>query len=191
MKRKLSILLLILTLMQILSACSENPDITSRGLTMTESTIDPLTVDVSVEDMIQAVREAYGDEYLPNTEIPQAVLETVYSLDMTAIEEMVGEMPLISEHPDQVIIIKAVDGRADEVEAKLMATRGYIMDGTLEYPSNMAKAKATKVVRHGNYVAFFLIGSINNDMGATEEERMDYAEAEVEKAVAAFDSFFN
>ena len=105
-------------------------------------------------------------------------------------EEYVAEMPMIGAHPDKVLIVKAKDGKVEDVVAQLEAARTDMIENGLHYPMNLEKVQSAKVVSKGNYAAFLLVGSANN-MSDDEEERLKFAEDEVQKAVTAFNSMFN
>ena len=146
--------------------------------------------DISVETILDKVRAAYGEEYLPDMEIPPELLESEFGLSADLYTQAVGEMPMMSTFPDRVVIVRAAEGRADDVEAALQSAREAKISSELQYPVNIPKTNATKVVRHGGYVAFFLVGAPLSDFNMTEEDVAEYMEEEVQKAVAAFDSFF-
>ncbi|MGB4587963.1 MAG: hypothetical protein WBI17_01850, partial [Clostridiaceae bacterium] len=60
----------------------------------------------------------------------------------------------------------------------------------MQYPMNLAKINSLKVVRQGDFVAFLLVGAINENMDANEEDAKKFAENEVEKGVNAFNDLF-
>ena len=146
--------------------------------------------DVPVEEILQAVKDAYGEAYLPNTELDEAMLADMYGLDMSLIESFVAEMPMIGFHPDRVIIAKAVTGKGEELETAFKELQEYLIQDSFMYPANIAKTQASEVVRNGDYVAFLLVGAANENMEASEEEQLKFAEEETQKAVDAFESCF-
>lgn len=147
-------------------------------------------VDIDLEEMMTGIREAYGENYLPNTPIDDTMLEEMFGLDVSLMEEKVAEMPMIGFHPDRVILVKAVEGKGGEVEAQLTAMRETLVEDSFQYPANLAKTEASVVVRNGDYVAFFLVGAPNENMDASEEDQLTFAQEETQKAVDIFNSFF-
>lgn len=145
---------------------------------------------VAVEDILQAVKDAYGEDYLPNFEMDETMLSEQYGIDMSLVDSYVAEMPAISFHPDRVVIAKAKEGKGDELEAALTEMRRYIIEDSFLYPANMAKANASQVVRNGDYVALLMVGAVDENMEATEEEQLAFAKEEVQKAVDAFNGCF-
>jgi len=148
------------------------------------------SVDVELEDIMAKIREAYGENYLPNAAIEEEMLKDMFGLDLELIEDVVAEMPMIGFHPDRVILIEAEDGKGEEVEEQLNTLRTTLVEDSFQYPANIAKTEASQVVRHGDYVAFLLVGAPNDNMDASEEEQLEFAKAETQKAVDVFNSFF-
>lgn len=141
--------------------------------------------DVPVADILAAVKAAYGEDYLPEEALSEEVLTQYFGLDTEWIEEYAAEVPMISAHPDRVVIVKATEGNADAVEEALESAREAAVNDTMIYPMNVAKVNAGVVVRHEDYVAYFLLGA-PDDTSETEEEAMTFAEEQVQKAVDAF-----
>ena len=148
------------------------------------------TTNVTVDDIANAIKAAYGENYLPNMEIDPELLETEFGLTTDMYDTVKAEMPMISNHVDRVVIVKAKEGKADAVEAALITAKENKINDTFQYPMNLPKINATKVVRNGDFVCFLLVGAINENMDATEEEAKQFAEAEVEKGVIAFNDLF-
>lgn len=147
--------------------------------------------DGAVQKILDAIKAAYGDDYAPNTEIPEELLKDMYGLDPDTYTEAVGEMPMISTNVDTVIIVKAANGKAGDVQAALNSYRDYLINESLQYPMNVAKVNATKVVANGDYVAFLLLGAMDERDDASDSERAEFAEEQVQKGVDAFNGYFN
>ena len=145
--------------------------------------------EISVTSILDKVKAAYGEDYLPNTPIEEEMIKETFKLDLGLVDEYAAEMPMIGFHPDKVLIVKAKEGKIDEVVAQLEAARTEMVENGLNYPANLEKVQSTKVVSKGNYAAFFMVGSANN-MSEDPEERLNFAEEEVQKAVTAFNSMF-
>ena len=145
--------------------------------------------DISVTAILDKVKAAFGEDYLPNMPIEEEMVKETFKLDLGLVEEYVAEMPMIGFHPDKVLIVKAKEGKIDEVVAQLEAAKTEMVENGINYPANLEKVQSTKVVSKGNYAAFFMVGSSNN-MSEDPEERLKFAEDEVQKAVAAFNSMF-
>lgn len=146
--------------------------------------------DVSLQEIFDAVKNAYGDTYLPDSEIPEELLNTEFPLDSSLVEEIKGEMPMVSFHPDRVVVVKAKEGKGEDVEKALNEIKENIIENSLQYPANLAKVKSSQVVRHGDYVVFLLVGGINDNIDASEEDALKFAQDETAKAVAAVNKLF-
>ncbi|MCI8515090.1 MAG: DUF4358 domain-containing protein [Lachnospiraceae bacterium] len=174
--RKKTIVCLMAVFCLLLSACGGKDDKGSKA-------------DVPVADILAAVKEAYGEDYLPEEALTEETLTQYFGLDMAWVEEYAAEVPLISAHPDRVVIVKATEGNADAVEEALRAVQENAVNDTMMYPMNVAKIQAGVIVRHEDYVAYFLLGApdVNSE---TEEDAKKFAEEQVQKAVDAFINCF-
>ncbi len=146
--------------------------------------------EVEVSDILAKIKEAYGENYLPDTELDEAMLGQMFNLDLSLVEAYAAEMPMISNHPDRVVIVKAKEGKGREVEEQLKAARKVLVEDSFQYPANMPKVESSQVVREGDYVGFLLVGAVNENWDASEEEQLTFAQEETQKAVDAFQSFF-
>lgn len=191
MNKKVSLASLILACGLIATGCGD--DQTENTNSSTENNIEQSqteNIDISVASILDKIKAAYGEDYLPNMPIEEEMLKETFKLDLELVEEYVAEMPMIGFHPDKVLIVKAKDGKIDDVVAQLEAARTEIIENGMTYPANMEKLQSSKVVSKGNYAAFLMVGSSNN-MSEDPEERLKFAEDEVQKAVTAFNSMFN
>ena len=147
--------------------------------------------DGAAQKILDTIRAAYGDNYLPNAEIPEEILTSMYGLDPDTYTEIAAEMPMISTNVDTVIIVKAADGKTGDVKAALDAYRDSLVNDSFQYPMNVAKVNASKVVANGDYVAFLLLGAIDERDDASDSERAEFAEEQVKIGVDAFNGYFD
>ncbi len=143
--------------------------------------------DVALKDLHEAVKAAYGENYLPNMAIEEAQLTDVYGVKAEDVEEFLGEAPMISAHVDTFLAVKAKAGRGEEVEKALTQYRDYVAENAMMYPMNMAKVQAAKVIRQGDYVFYLMLGAIDDRLDASEEEQLTFAQQEVQRAVDAIE----
>lgn len=147
--------------------------------------------EVSIDRILMAIEAAYGDDYPINSEIPTEVMEAEFGLSSDLYVDAKGEMAMISVQNDRVVVAQAAPGKADDLEAALQAARQRKVDDTLQYPANIPKTNAAKVVRHGDFVAFLLVGVTDDSIDdITSEETRQYYEDQVQKAVDAFNGVF-
>lgn len=133
---------------------------------------------------------AYGDNYLPNMDIPDEMLQSLVGLEADSYTEIFAQQPMISAHPDILIIAKAASGKTDEVKSKLEKYQDYLVNESMQYPMNVAKVNASKIVANGDYVAFILLGAINENEDSSEEEQAAFAEEQTAIGVNAFKAYF-
>ena len=136
------------------------------------------------------IREAYGDDYLPNELIPGEMIESVFGLTEDMYSAVTAEMPMISAYPDTVVVVEAKEGKVDDVEAALNAYRDYQVNEALQYPMNVAKVNASKVVKNGNFVAFIMAGAIDERGDVSDEDMASFAQEQTQIGVDAFNSCF-
>ena len=112
-----------------------------------------------MEAVKTAVIEKLGDEYWPNMPLTPDLLEDIVGIAPDMYEDYFAEGPMISAHVDTLIVVKAVEDKADEVEEILL---GYYEDrflnNTMQYPQNVGKIQGARVERLGNYVIFSQLG---------------------------------
>lgn len=193
--KKISIIILTMALtLAFITGCSKEDtkgpsnDIPSSPETENDDSTN--NTEITVDDILNAIKAAYGENYLPNMEIDPESLEMEFGLTSDMYEAVKAELPMISTHADRVVIIKAAEGRVDDVEDALITAKENKVNDTFQYPMNLPKINATKIVRNGDFVCFLMVGAINENMDATEEEAKQFAEDEVEKGVNAFNDLF-
>lgn len=144
----------------------------------------------TVGKIAEKIMEAYGDNYLPNMDIPDEMLQSLVGLEADSYTEIFAQQPMISAHPDILIIAKAASGKTVEVKSKLEKYQDYLVNESMQYPMNVAKVNASQIVANGDYVAFILLGAINENEDSSEEEQAAFAEAQTAIGVDAFNAYF-
>ncbi len=107
----------------------------------------------------QAVVDALGENYWPNTQIIPEMLESIYGVTPDMYDDYMGEMPMISTNVDTLLVVKAKEGQAEAVANALNAYRQMMIDDTMQYPMNVGKIQASRVETIGNYVCFVQLGA--------------------------------
>lgn len=184
---------LIVTMALSFAACSKsNNDNNNDNNKNTESSTDKeQQVNVKLTDIRDAVKEAFGEDYIPNMEYDDAFITDTLGLTADDYDEIVAEGSLVSFHIDTFIAVKAKSGKADVVEERLNSYRDYLINDSMMYPVNAVKIQASQVVRHGDYVFFVSLGVIDME---TQEQGDDailaLAKEKTKLAVDTIDSFF-
>ena len=144
-----------------------------------------------LSDIVQAVKDAYGENYLPSMEITEDMMSDIYGVNMDNVDEFIAEAPAISAHVDTFIAVKAKEGKGEEVEKELQAYLDYVVDNSINYPMNVAKVQSAKVVRYDDYVFYVMLGGYNDENpDATEEENVKFAQDQIQLGLDTIASFF-
>ncbi len=190
MKKIISMILALTLAAALLAGCSGNGGSSSSDGNNGQSSSSQPVKEVSVDEVLTAIKEAYGDDFLADTEIPAEMMEIEFPVPSDIVKEMKGMMPTIGFHPDRIVVVQAVEGKGADVEAELKKIRENMIQNSMTYPANIAKVNASQVLRNGDTVCFLLAGAVNEDMDASEEDAQKFAEAEVQKGVDAFQALF-
>lgn len=164
---------------------NENSGNDTAGAVTEESGV---TVDhtVSVDTIHSAVREAYGESYLPSVLLSEDEIQAVYGIEPEWCEEIIAEVSMISVQVDTFIGVKASEGHIADVTDAVIAYQDYLKNDTLQYPSNLSKIAASTVVTMDQYVFFIMLGDV--DMAVMDEEESVQIEAFMEQNQIAVDA---
>ena len=182
MKKKLACMLLMGTLALSMAACGNGQDkntgaATETGVESTEGTAESTGTSVEsteaenvgtpLQNAKKAVTDALGDDYWPDSEIPEEMLNETYGVSADLYDAYLGECPMISVNVDTLLIIHAKDGKVEDVENALNAYRDSLVNDTMQYPMNLGKIQASRAERIGDYVCFVQLGA---DTSSVEEQ---------------------
>lgn len=182
MKKKLACMLLMGTLALSMAACGNGQDkntgaATETGVESTEGTVESTEASAEsteagnagtpLQNAKKAVTDALGDDYWPDSEIPEEMLNETYGVSADLYDAYLGECPMISVNVDTLLIIHAKDGKVEDVENALNAYRDSLVNDTMQYPMNLGKIQASRVERIGDYVCFVQLGA---DTSSVEEQ---------------------
>lgn len=135
----------------------------------------------------QAVVDTLGENYWPNIQIPPEYLEG-YGLTSDMYTDFWGEMPMISNNVDTIIVIKASEGQIDAVEAVLGSYRDDLVSNTMQYPMNLGKIQASRIEVVGDYACFAQLGADVMDlMEAGDEAVIRHCQEHNEMALEAIE----
>ena len=217
--KKLSVMLLIMTMSISMIACGNN-DANQESSTpgtqesvveeSTQETTEESQTEESSEEMLpedemggetvmseemtgirQAVVDAIGENYFPQMQIPAEYLEG-FGLTADMYEEFFGEMPMISTNVDTLIVIKAKEGQVEAVEGVLNAYRENLVNDTMQYPMNLGKIQASEVKTIGNLVCFVQLGGdVMDALEKGDEEVIKHCQAQNAIAIEALEGAIN
>ena len=170
--------------------------VSTTGCSMkNQSGTDTETVQNSPEPdaVYEAVKAAYGENYLPNMRLTDEEIEVRYGISSDRYSSAIAEVPMISTQIDELVLIKANDEAArDTIEEALTAFQNVLKEDTFQYPANQLKIQASQVYVKGDYVCFIMLGVLDNETAqqADEGKVIEAYKAENEKAVKAIEKLF-
>src|SRR5699024_2658659 len=135
-----------------------------------------------------AVKNAYGESYLPSMDLTAEDLDARYGLKADDYDEALGQVAMISTQVDTFVAVKAKEGKADAVVSALNAYRDDLVNNSMQYPMNVPKVNVSQVYQNGNYVFFIMLGDFApEDMMADDPETVTFYEEQNQIAVKAID----
>lgn len=144
--------------------------------------------DVSVQELHEAVKAAYGENYIPDQALDDGGLENILGVEPGLCEEYIVEMPMISMNVDTFAAIRAKEGKGQQVKEALEAYREKLVADTMQYPMNQIKIQASKVAAYDDYVFFIMLGFLEPEQEEQEEAAVLKAyEEENDKAIQAIE----
>ena len=170
--------------------------VSTTGCSMkNQSGTDTETVQNSPEPdaVYEAVKAAYGENYLPNMRLTDEEIEVRYGISGDLYSSAIAEVPMISTQVDELVLVKAKDEAArDTIEEALTAFQNVLKEDTFQYPANQLKIQASQVYVKGDYVCFIMLGVLDNETAqqADEGKVIEAYKAENEKAVKAIEKLF-
>jgi hypothetical protein len=139
----------------------------------------------------EAVKEAYGDFYIPSKAIPGDMLESQYGVNLAVVEDYIAESAVMSTHVDLFIGIKVKRGSEIEVADALVRYRNMMLDTYAMNSAKRAKLEASTVSTFGNYVFFMVLGQNSDAVISDENAFFSEAVRESRKAELALSGVFN
>ena len=151
-----------------------------------------VAANVPITDIVEAVKTAYGENYVANMELDATMLEELYGVKPEMYTEVYGAMPMMSAQVDTFIAVRAAEGQADAVEAALNGYRDYLVADTFQYPMNLPKIAGSKVYRNGDYVFFIMLGTMPMEViDQGDEAAKAHAEEQNQIAIDTINGLLN
>ena len=145
------------------------------------------------EELYEAVKAAYGENYLPNMRLSDEEIEGVFGVSKDLYTSAIVEVPMISAQVDTFALFQAKDEASREaLEEAMTAYQGVLENDTFQYPANLLKIQASTIYVKGDYVCFIMLGTLDNETMQQEDEGkvIEAYRAENEKAVEAMRELF-
>lgn len=144
---------------------------------------------LSAKGLRDAIAKAYGDNYLPDQAMDAEMIESEFGLTKDMYDEVVAEAPLIGFHPDRLVIVKPKKGKEANVKRALEDALLVMKEQQMQYPVNVAKVNAGKVLEKDGYYCFMILGQ-TDDTSENDNDAAKFAEKQIDIGVKAFDNYF-
>lgn len=168
---------------------------TTTGETSTDSTetsapeTNAPTSDVSAADIGKAVADEFGDDYIPDMDIPADYLDSTYGVKPEWYDDFFGQMPMINVNVDTFIAVKAKADKVSDVEKALNDYADYYKNDAQKYPKDLAKVDACRVYTKGNYVFFIMLGYPTDEVENMDDAaQVKFYTEQNDRAVKVIDS---
>jgi len=142
---------------------------------------EPVQDDTKIGKVHSDIKDALGENYTPNMAMAPEQLEGILGLSLDELGGHIAEAPMISMQVDTFIAISANKDNVKTVETALKEYRRYLLEESMQYPMNMAKIQASKVITIKNDVYLIMLGAYDDREEITEEEALEFANSEVKK----------
>lgn len=186
-KRILALLLAAMMCVSAFAGCSSNnAPVEENNAPVEESA--PVK-EVALDEVVTAVKEAYGDKYIPSMELPTEYLSDVMGITMDDVDEYFAEGPMMSAHIDTFIVLKAKEGKAESLTAQMSAYLEQQQNDGMCYPNNLIRLQYGQVMNIGDYVIYMVLGGYD-DSAADEEAQAKYAEEQAKVGADAVKALF-
>ena len=144
MKRIISLCLAVLLLLSAAACGSKEP----AAHTLKEG--------VTLQDLMDTLSEEYG--FAMPAPLDDMILSDLLDIDPGDVEEYAGYITMVNVSSDNLIAVKAKEGKAEDIQKKLEARRDFEVSSFEMYLQDQYdKAQAGKVFAVGDYVFLVMI----------------------------------
>lgn len=160
------------------SSSSSNSSSTSSGSSSTPT----VTTTYTSTEIFDAIDKAFADKYpdiggvissMP-TDLDETAMKEKMGITTDMVEDYKGQIAGIMNNCDMLVVVKAKDGKVEDVKKALEKAKEDQIAQFETYPvmGNDKRLEASKVLVEGNYVALVMVGI----MPEGAEENMDFTE---------------
>lgn len=169
MKRNIGFFLLGLIVIALLGACSPKEEEDDGAIVM------------DINEVYSDVKKEFGDDYLPEKSLNLEEVSELTGIDKDGVIDFIAEVPMINLNVDTFIAIEAETDKAYDIAQSLLAYKKYLEEEAFQYPMNIAKIKASKVERKGDYVFFTMLGAPNEMEDQDSPEALEFSQKQVRR----------
>ena len=99
-----------------------------------------------LKDVRDAVKEVFGDNYLPQQLLDAQMLKDTYGVSEDMVKDFIAEVPLINVQIDTFVGVEAAEGKVEDVKKALDDYRLKLVLDETQYPANRQMAKALSLI---------------------------------------------
>lgn len=144
---------------------------TSCSNTKQPETSNTTQIQVTLSEIHNAVKEAYGENYLPQMTYDAELFESLFGIKDDLYEDFIAEVPMISAHADLFVAVKAQEGKAEEVKQLLQTYQDNLRNNSLQYPMNLGKVEGATLYQNGNYIFYLILGGYPDDVDEVDSQK--------------------
>lgn len=142
-----------------------------------------------IQQLYSELKSTYGENYYPTTRLNANQLEEQFGISTDLYSEFIADTAPDADVPDTLVIIKALEGKEQEVEDKLNDYRDSLLADE-SMTTGREKVEASKVHRNGAYVFYVMLGDVTDDT-LSGEGLMEALGKEIDKGIDAIEKFFD
>ena len=182
-KKTLALVMVLLVIVSAFAACSKGGDNSSSNSqpsagSQPQSSSNPSSTPAAGVDL-QAIVDKINEEIgiaMP-TEMDEEMLVQAFNLNADDFEQVAAVGTMVNTKVNNVVLVKAKEGKADAVKASLEAKLEQLTKTFETYLQDQYEvAKAGKVVVNGDYVALLVLEDIVGEGAKTPAEAVAAAE---------------
>lgn len=151
-----------------------------------EEVAEETTDEVTVDSIVTAMKDAFGNTYLPNMPLDEEMFIGMTNISKDLFTEFYAEVPMMSAQVDKLFVVKAAEGKVAELAAAMEAYRTNAIENDRNYPINIPKLEKSVVETRGDYVIFYMLGGYTEEKvenaDTLEPEELEKAETELNNA---------
>jgi len=120
---------------------------------------------VTLQSLVDSITDEYG--FTMPAALDDTILDDLLGIAPDDVEEYAGYITMVNISSDNLIAIKAKEGKAEEVQKKLEERKEFEVTSFQQYlPDQYEKAQAGKVFAVGDYVFLVMIAGESGDAAA-------------------------
>lgn len=159
MKKIIALMMTLILTAALFAGCAQKPAETTEA-PATEAPTEAADPAETLNKIHEDVKAVFGEEYIPSMAFTDEEMKNFLGIDPTWCEAYVAEGPMISAQVDMFVAVKAKPEHTQEVKDALLEYQRYLKEDSFQYPTNVPKVNASKVVDYGDYVFFTMLGMI-------------------------------